>query len=70
MKVVPAVTVEYDRRQVGRLFLDEEQIWGGFRYRVNLRLGEELPPEGHVSAAHCIAFDADCVVLAKHVDRD
>jgi hypothetical protein len=41
---VPAVTSGYDRRQVGRLFLDEEQTCDGFRYRVNLRLCEELPP--------------------------
>jgi 8-oxo-dGTP diphosphatase len=68
--LVPAVTEEYDRRQSGRLFLDEEQTWSGFRYRMNLRLGDELPPEGHVSASHCIAFDQDRVVLAKHVERE
>jgi 8-oxo-dGTP diphosphatase len=68
--VLPLATEDYDRRQSGHLFLDEEQVWGGLRYRVNLRLSEELPPEDHVSAAHCIAFDGDRVVLAKHVDRE
>ena len=67
---VPAVTVDYDGRQRGRLFLDEEQTWSGMRYRMNLRLCDELPPEAHVSASHCIAFDGDRVVLAKHVDRE
>jgi 8-oxo-dGTP pyrophosphatase MutT (NUDIX family) len=67
---LPAVTEDFDRRQSGRLFLDEEQTHGGYRYRMNVRLSEELPPDGHVSASHCIAFDGDLVVLAKHVDRD
>ena len=70
MATVPVITADYDRRQVGRLFQDEEQTWGGLRYRVNLRLGDELPPEQHVSASHCIGFDGDRVVLAKHVDRE
>lgn len=70
MATVPAATEDYDRRQRGRLFLDEEQSWSGMRYRMNLRLCEELPPEAHVSASHCIAFDGDRVVLAKHVDRE
>lgn len=70
MTAIPAVTKDYDQRQHGRLFLDEEQIWSGMRYRMNLRLSEELPPEAHVSASHCIAFDGDRVVLAKHVDRE
>jgi 8-oxo-dGTP diphosphatase len=68
--VVPEVTDDYDRRQRGRLFFDEEETWGGLRYRMNLRLCDELPPEGHVSASHCIAFEDDRVVLAKHVDRE
>lgn len=67
---VPAVTQDYDRRQSGRLFFDEEQTWSGMRYRMNLRLCDELPPAAHVSASHCIAFDGDRVVLAKHVDRE
>ena len=70
MAVVPAVTIDYDRRQRGRLFLDEEQTWNDLRYRMNLRLCDELPPEDHVSASHCIAFDGDRVVLVKHVDRE
>lgn len=67
---LPTVTDLFDGRQTGPLFLDEEQVLGGFRYRLNLRLSDELPPEGHVSAAHCIGFDGDRVVLTKHVDRD
>src|SRR5437879_4727212 len=66
---LPRATEEFDQRQTGRLFIDEEQIHGGFRYRMNIRLSNELPPHGHVSASHCIAFDGDCVLLAKHVDR-
>jgi predicted enzyme related to lactoylglutathione lyase len=49
--VLPAATMEYDRRQTGRLFFDEEQRWSGMRYRMNLRLSDELPPDAELRSA-------------------
>ena len=70
MRVLPEITEAYDRRQSGRLFLDEERVINDFRYRVNFRVSEELPPAGHISAAHCLAYDGDLVVLTRHVTRE
>src|SRR5205085_8625852 len=63
------ITEAYDRRESGQLFLDDEQVLGRFLYRVNFRMSDELPPPAHVSAAHCLAFDGDLVILTRHVER-
>lgn len=70
MPSLPSVTLDYDRRQRGEVFLDEEQVWDGRRYAMSIRLADEPPPPAHVSAAHCIAFDGEDVVLVRHVTRE
>lgn len=39
------------------------------RYRLTLTLTDECPPAASVSAAHCLAFSGDWLVLARHVER-
>jgi 8-oxo-dGTP pyrophosphatase MutT (NUDIX family) len=60
------------RRMAGRVLRDEEGTYGpaSTRFRVTLRLADELPPLDAVSAAHCLAFDGDAIVLARHVTRE
>lgn len=40
------------------------------RFDLRLELTDEWPQEAAVSAAHCLAFAGDRMVLAKHVDRE
>lgn len=39
------------------------------RLHLVLRLTDELPPVGQVATAHCLAFEGDRIVLARHVTR-
>lgn len=49
---------------------DGEHVVGDRRFRIVLVATSEMPPEDHISAAHCIAFSAaGQVLLARHVDR-
>ena len=53
-----------------RVLRDEERVFGERRFRMTLALADELPVDIRVSAAHCLAFDADLgVLLVRHVDR-
>ena len=51
---------------------DEEREFGDgpTRFRLTVSLTDELPPEANVSAAHCLAFSGDRIVLARHVERE
>ena len=49
---------------------DEEREFGPNRFRLTVMLTDELPPRDHVSAAHCLAFAGDRIVLARHVERE
>jgi 8-oxo-dGTP diphosphatase len=42
----------------------------GRRLRLTTVLSDDEPPVEAVTAAHCLAFDGDRIVLARHVDRD
>jgi 8-oxo-dGTP pyrophosphatase MutT (NUDIX family) len=47
-----------------------EQTFGERRFRMTLALADDLPADIRVSAAHCLAFDAEQrVLLVRHVDR-
>lgn len=54
----------------GQVLRDEERDFGANRFRLTVRLTDEAPPRDHVSAAHCLAFAGDRIVLARHVTRD
>ena len=56
---------------MGTVLRDEEREFGPAptRFRLTLTVTHEWPPEEHVSAAHCLAFSGDRIVLARHVDR-
>ena len=57
---------------MGVVLRDEEREFGDAptRFRLTVSLTDELPPEDHVSAAHCLAFAGDRLVLARHVERE
>jgi 8-oxo-dGTP diphosphatase len=49
---------------------DHEQTFGERRFRLTLALADALAADVPVSAAHCLAFDADSrVLLVRHVNR-
>jgi 8-oxo-dGTP pyrophosphatase MutT (NUDIX family) len=54
---------------VAVILRDHERSFGERRFRLTLALADHLPPDVRVSAAHCIAFDGDHVLLVRHVDR-
>jgi 8-oxo-dGTP pyrophosphatase MutT (NUDIX family) len=49
---------------------DHERTIGEARFRLTLALADAVPTDVHVSAAHCLAFDAKRrVLLVRHVNR-
>lgn len=66
----PTPTSGQDGR-MGTVLRDEEREFGPAptRFRITLTMTDEWPPEANVSAAHCLAFSGDRLVLARHVDR-
>jgi ADP-ribose pyrophosphatase YjhB (NUDIX family) len=39
-------------------------------FHVRLELTTRMPPVEQIATAHCLAFDGDAIVLARHVDRE
>jgi 8-oxo-dGTP pyrophosphatase MutT (NUDIX family) len=49
--------------------LEWESGPGPTRLRLVLTLTDEWPPDEQIATAHCLAFDGDAIVLARHVER-
>ena len=58
---------------MARVLRDVEREFGPAdaptRFRLQLSLTDEWPPIPSISTAHCLAFDGEQVVLARHVTR-
>jgi 8-oxo-dGTP pyrophosphatase MutT (NUDIX family) len=56
---------------MGTVLRDVEREFGPGPTRLHLvvTLTDEGPPVEQVATAHCLAFDGDAIVLARHVDR-
>jgi 8-oxo-dGTP pyrophosphatase MutT (NUDIX family) len=58
---------------MARVLRDVEREFGPVespsRFRLRLSLTDEWPPIPNISTAHCLAFDGDRIVLARHVTR-
>ena len=56
---------------MGTVLRDEVREFGPAptRFRLTVSLTDVWPPEANVSAAHCLAFSGDRIVLARHVER-
>jgi 8-oxo-dGTP pyrophosphatase MutT (NUDIX family) len=56
---------------MGRVLREGEWQYGDATttFHVRLELTRRMPPPDHISTAHCLAFDGDRIVLARHVDR-
>ena len=55
---------------MGRVLREVDHTIGARRLHAVLSLSDDAPPDEHVSAAHCLAFDDDGrFLLTRHVER-
>src|SRR4051794_40053942 len=57
---------------MGRVLREGEWEFGPgpSTFAMRLELTRRMPPIDHISTAHCLAFDGDRIVLARHVERE
>ena len=55
---------------MGRVLRDDVRRFGEATFRLRLELTTRMPPVEQVATAHCLAFDGDRIVLARHVERE